>query len=82
MASPRYVQDMWELLAKLEGELTKEAGEGARGISVLILNNGGATPLDPEVFQRGRAPGGAGGRVQFSSGWSVSALIAVTRLGR
>jgi hypothetical protein len=51
MASPRYVQDMWELLAKLEGELTKEAGEGARGISVLILNNGGATPLDPEVIR-------------------------------
>jgi hypothetical protein len=46
-ASTRYVQDMWELLANLEGELAKEAGEATRGIEVLILNNGGATPLDP-----------------------------------
>jgi predicted hydrolase (HD superfamily) len=62
--STKYVQDMWELLAKLEGEMTKEAGEGARGISVIILQNNGASPLDPEVFREaarrkaleGRAP--------------------------
>jgi hypothetical protein len=49
--STKHVQDMWELLAKLEGEMTKEAGEGARGISVIILQNHGAHPLDPEVFR-------------------------------
>ena len=49
--SVKHVQDMWELLAKLEGEMTKEAGEGARGISVIILQNNGASPLDPEVFR-------------------------------
>ena len=42
---------MWELLAKLEGEMTKGAGEGTRGISVIILQNAGASPLDPEVFR-------------------------------
>lgn len=50
-ASTRYVQDMWELLAKLEGEMTKEAGEGARGVQIILLNNQGAHPLDPEVFR-------------------------------
>lgn len=49
-ASTRHVQDMWELLADLEEELSKNAGEGARGISVLVLNNTGAEPLDPETF--------------------------------
>jgi hypothetical protein len=38
-------------LAKLEGEMTKEAGEGAGGIAVIILQNHGAHPLDPEVFR-------------------------------
>ena len=42
---------MVELFAKLEGELTKEAGEGARGVTVILLNNQGAHPLDPEVFR-------------------------------
>jgi hypothetical protein len=50
-ASTRYVQDMWELLAKLEGELRKDAAENARGASLIILNNQGAHPLDPEVFR-------------------------------
>ncbi len=50
--STKYVQDMCELLAKLEGELTKEVGAGARGIEVILLNNGGAAPLDPEVFRQ------------------------------
>ena len=49
--STKHVQDMWELLAKLEGEMTKEAGDGARGVSVIILQNQGASPLDPEVFR-------------------------------
>jgi len=49
--STRHVQDMVELFAKLEGELTKEAGEGARGVTVILLNNQGAHPLDPEFFR-------------------------------
>lgn len=49
--STKHVQDMWELLAKLEGELSKDAAERASGISLLILNNRGDSPLDPEVFR-------------------------------
>jgi hypothetical protein len=49
--STRHVQDMVELFAKLEGELTKEAGEEARGVQIILLNNQGASPLDPEVFR-------------------------------
>ena len=49
--STKYVQDMVELLAKLEGEMRKEAGEGARGVAVIILSNQGASPLDPETFR-------------------------------
>ena len=51
LESVKHVQDVLELLAKLEGELSKDAGEGARGISVLVLNNTGAQPLDPETFR-------------------------------
>jgi hypothetical protein len=50
-ASTRYVQDMWELLAKLEGELSKDAGENARRVSLTTLNNQGRGRLDPEVFR-------------------------------
>jgi hypothetical protein len=46
--STRHVQDMVELFAKLEA---KEAGEGARGVQIILLNNQGASPLDPEVFR-------------------------------
>ena len=53
-ASTRYVQDMWELLAKLEGELTRDAAEGARGVSLIILNNQGRGQLDPEGDGEGR----------------------------
>jgi hypothetical protein len=53
-ASTRYVQDMWELLAKLEGELRKDAAENARGVSLIILNNQGRGRLDPEVFREAR----------------------------
>jgi hypothetical protein len=49
--STKHVQDMVEFLAKLEGEMTKESGEGARGVSVIILANQGASPLDPETFR-------------------------------
>jgi hypothetical protein len=50
-ASTRYVQDMWELLAKLEGELSREAGENAHRVGVIVLNNTGKRPLDPEIFR-------------------------------
>src|SRR6267143_6465543 len=36
--STRHVQDMVELFAKLEGEMTKESADGARGIAVILLN--------------------------------------------
>jgi hypothetical protein len=49
--STRHVQDMVELFAKLDGELTKDAGDGAHGVTVILLNNQGAHPLDPEVFR-------------------------------
>ena len=72
-ASTRYVQDMWELLAKLEGELRKDAAETARGVSLIILNNQGRGRLDPEVFRdaarrrvletRARSPSGASEQV-------------------
>jgi predicted hydrolase (HD superfamily) len=50
-ASPRYVQDMWQLLAKLEGELKKDAAENAGRVGLIILNNQGRGRLDPEVFR-------------------------------
>lgn len=53
--NPRYVQDMWELLAKLEGELSKEAASGGGGVQVILLNNTGPHPLDPEVFRAAAA---------------------------
>jgi hypothetical protein len=52
--STKYVQDMWELLAKLEGEMTKEAGEGARGISVIILQTTAPPPWTPRSSARPR----------------------------
>jgi hypothetical protein len=42
---------MWELLAKLEGEMTKDAAEGARGVSVIFLNIQGKRHLSPEMFR-------------------------------
>jgi hypothetical protein len=50
-ASTRYVQDMWELLAKLEGELSKDAGENAHRVGVIVLNKTGKRPLGPELFR-------------------------------
>jgi hypothetical protein len=49
--STRHVQDMVELFAKLEGEMTKEAGDGARGVQIILLNNQGSHRLDPEIFR-------------------------------
>jgi hypothetical protein len=49
-ASTRHVQDMWELLAKLEGELTKGAAATGR-VSVIVLNNTGQRALSPEIFR-------------------------------
>ena len=51
-ASTRYVQDMLEIKARLDGELTKDGTEAIRGIQLLILNNQGEQPLDPEVFRQ------------------------------
>ncbi len=49
--STKHVQDMVELLARLEGEMNKDGHADSRGISLLILNNQGAEPLDPETFR-------------------------------
>jgi hypothetical protein len=65
LESPRYVQDVLELLARLEGELTRDATQGGRGVSLIIFNNQGKRPLDPDIFREaarrkaleGRAPG-------------------------
>ena len=53
--NPRYVQDMWELLAKLEGELSKDAAATGGGVQVILLNNTGPYPFDPEVFRAAAA---------------------------
>ena len=50
-ASTRYVQDMWELLAKLEGEMTRDGTDSAGRVGLIILNNQGPGRLDPEVFR-------------------------------
>jgi len=44
---PGYV----ELLAKLEGEMSKDAADNPNRISVILLNDQGDQPLDPEVFR-------------------------------
>ena len=46
------MQDMVELLARLEGEMNKDGQANTRGISLLILNNQGEQPLDPDVFRQ------------------------------
>jgi hypothetical protein len=70
-ASTRYVQDMWELLAKLEGEMSKDAGEGGHGVQVILLQQSGRPPPRPRdipgsgdaaearggVLRTGRRPG-------------------------
>ena len=49
-SSPKFVQDMVELLAKLEGEFGKEVQRG-QGARVIILDNRGPVPLDPATFR-------------------------------
>jgi hypothetical protein len=50
--NPRTVQDMWELLAKLEGELGKDVANGeARGIQVILVTTDGVHRLDPDAFR-------------------------------
>ena len=51
LESVKYVQDVLELLAKLEGELSKDAADGSRGVGMIVLHNTGAQPLDPETFR-------------------------------
>jgi hypothetical protein len=52
-SSTKYVQDMVELYAKLEGELSKDAQEGARqGVDVIVVR--GENAITPEEF-RGNA---------------------------
>jgi hypothetical protein len=50
-ASTRYVQDMVEIKARLDGELSRDATQGGRGVSLITLNNTGKRPLDPEIFR-------------------------------
>lgn len=49
--STRHVQDMVELLARLEGEMNRDGIDGAGRVGLIILNNQGTRPLDPEVFR-------------------------------
>jgi hypothetical protein len=56
LESVKYVQDVLELLAKLEGEMSKDAADNPNRISVILLNNQGDQPLDPETFRRGISP--------------------------
>jgi hypothetical protein len=51
LESVKYVQDVLELLAKLEGEMSKDAADNPNRISVILLNNQGDQPLDPETFR-------------------------------
>jgi hypothetical protein len=54
--NPRYVQDMWELLAKLEGELSKDVANGeAQGIQVILVTTDGVHRLDPDAFRAAAA---------------------------
>ena len=54
--NPRSVQDMWELLAKLEGELGKDVANGeARGIQVILVTTDGVHRLDPDAFRAAAA---------------------------
>jgi len=51
LENPKTVQDVLELLARLEGELARDVTPGARGVRVIVLNNQGDRPLDPETFR-------------------------------
>lgn len=70
--NPRYVQDMWELLAKLEGELSRDAANGeARGIQVILVTTDGVHRLDPDAFRAAAAEreGATRGHPEGGSRW-------------
>jgi hypothetical protein len=50
LENPKYVQDVLELLARLQGEFAKETPDGARGISVIVIRGEGA--ISPAEFRR------------------------------
>jgi hypothetical protein len=50
LKSPKTVQEVLELLARLEGELHKDGVAGASGISVIVIRGEGA--IDPAEFRR------------------------------
>ncbi len=50
LENPKYVQDVLELLARLQGEFAKERADEARGISVIVIRGDGA--ISPEEFRR------------------------------
>jgi hypothetical protein len=50
LENPKYVQDVLELLARLEGELGKDAADGDRGVSIIVIRGDGA--ISPEQFRR------------------------------
>ena len=54
LKSPKTVQEVLELMARLDGELSKESADG-RGVQIILLNNTGPHPLDPEVFREAAA---------------------------
>jgi len=51
LTNQKYALDVLSLLAKLEGELSKDAAAAGGGVQVILLNNTGPHPLDPEVFR-------------------------------
>ena len=50
LENPKYVQDVLELLARLQGEFAKETADEARRISVIVIRGDGA--ISPEEFRR------------------------------
>jgi len=50
LENPKYVQEVLELLARLEGELGREAADGPRGVSVIVIRGEGA--ISPKEFRR------------------------------
>jgi hypothetical protein len=51
LENPKYVQEVLELLARLEGELNREGrAEADRGVSVIVIRGEGA--ISPEEFRR------------------------------
>jgi len=51
LKSPKYVQDVLELLARLEGELHRDGAAPAGGVSVIVIRGEGA--ISPAEFRAG-----------------------------